>query len=165
MKKLLKVLMNWGKTFQLAPISYLLLAGLTGYVVWLISTKFMPFGSRDETHIAVIWGLIFAFIFSCYGLLFQINRSKKTTKHRWISLWLQILALPIGYGIYRWFLFLINVWDESWSGFYQVQVMTAWGLLILPLEKKRKRHLALLEYLSTINLARRISIFGAMDWN
>ena len=123
--------MNWGKTFQLAPISYLLLAGLTGYVVWLISTKFMPFGSRDETHIAVIWGLIFAFIFSCYGLLFQINRSKKTTKHRWISLWLQILALPIGYGIYRWFLFLINVWDESWSGFYQVQVMTAWGLLIL----------------------------------
>ena len=123
--------MNWGKTFQLAPISYLLLAGLTGYVVWLISTNFMPFGSRDETHIAVIWGLIFAFIFSCYGLLFQINRSKKTTKHRWISLWLQILALPIGYGIYRWFLFLINVWDESWSGFYQVQVMTAWGLLIL----------------------------------
>lgn len=131
MKKLLKVLRNWGKTFQLAPISYLLLAGLTGYVVWLISTNFMPFGSRDETHIAVIWGLIFAFIFSCYGLLFQINRSKKTTKHRWISLWLQALALPIGYGIYRWFLFLINVWDESWSGFYQVQVMTAWGLLIL----------------------------------
>ena len=131
MKKLLKVLRNWGKTFQLAPISYLLLAGLTGYVVWLISTNFMPFGSRDETHIAVIWGLIFAFIFSCYGLLFQINRSKKTTKHRWISLWLQILALPIGYGIYRWFLFLINVWDESWSGFYQVQVMTAWSLLIL----------------------------------
>lgn len=131
MKKLLKVLRNWGKTFQLAPISYLLLAGLTGYVVWLISTKFMPFGSRDETHIAVIWGLIFAFIFSCYGLLFQINRSKKTTKHRWISLWLQVLALPIGYGIYRWFLFLNNVWAESWSGFYQVQVMTAWGLLIL----------------------------------
>ena len=54
MKKLLKVLKNWGKTFQLAPISYLLLAGLTGYVVWLISTKFMPFGSRDETHIALI---------------------------------------------------------------------------------------------------------------
>ncbi len=131
MKKLLKVLRNWGKTFQLAPISYLLLAGLTGYVVWLISTKFMPFGSRDETHIAVIWGLLFAFIFSCYGLLFQINRSKKTTKHRWISLWLQALALPIGYGIYRWFLFLINVWDESWSGFYQVQAITAWGLLIL----------------------------------
>ena len=131
MKKLLKVLRNWGKTFQLAPISYLLLAGLTGYVVWLISTKFMPFGSRDETHIAVIWGLLFAFIFSCYGLLFQTNRSKKTTKHRWISLWLQVLALPIGYGIYRWFLFLNNVWDESWSGFYQVQVMTAWGLLIL----------------------------------
>ena len=131
MKKLLKILRNWGKTFQLAPISYLLLAGLTGYVVWLISTKFMPFGSRDETHIAVIWGLLFAFIFSCYGLLFQTNRSKKTTKHQWISLWLQVLALPIGYGIYRWFLFLINVWDESWSGFYQVQVMTAWGLLIL----------------------------------
>ena len=131
MKKLLKVLRNWGKTFQLAPISYLLLAGLTGYVVWLISTNFMPFSSRDETHIAVIWGLIFAFIFSCYGLLFQINRSKKTTKHRWISLWLQTLALPVGYGIYRWFLFLINVWDESWSWFYQVQVMTAWGLLIL----------------------------------
>lgn len=131
MKKLLKILRNWGKTFQLAPISYLLLAGLTGYVVWLISTKFMPFGSRDETHIAVIWGLLFAFIFSCYGLLFQINRSKKTTKHRWISLWLQTLALPIGYGIYRWFLFLINVWEESWSGFYQVQSMTAWGLLIL----------------------------------
>ena len=131
MKKLLKVLRNWGKTFQLAPISYILLAGLTGYVVWLISTKFMPFGSRDETHIAVIWGLLFAFIFSCYGLLFQTNRSKKATKHRWISLWLQVLALPVGYGIYRWFLFLINVWDESWSGFYQVQVMTAWGLLIL----------------------------------
>ena len=131
MKKLLKILRNWGKTFQLAPISYLLLAGLTGYVVWLISTKFMPFGSRDETHIALIWGLLFAFIFSCYGLLFQTNRSKKTTKHRWISLWLQVLALPIGYGIYRWFLFLNNVWDESWSGFYQVQVMTAWGLLIL----------------------------------
>lgn len=131
MKKLLKVLRNWGKTFQLAPISYLLLADLTSYVVWLISTKFMPFGSRDETHIAVIWGLIFAFIFSCYGLLFQINRNKKTTKHRWMSLWLQALALPIGYGIYRWFLFLINVWDESWSGFYQVQAITAWGLLIL----------------------------------
>ena len=131
MKKLLKILRNWGKTFQLAPISYLLLAGLTGYVVWLISTKFMPFGSRDETHMAVIWGLLFAFIFSCYGLLFQTNRSKKTTKHRWMSLWLQALALPIGYAIYRWFLFLINVWDESWSGFYQVQVMTAWGLLIL----------------------------------
>ena len=131
MKKLLKILRNWGKTFQLAPISYLLLAGLTGYVVWLISTKFMPFGSRDETHIALIWGLLFAFIFSCYGLLFQTNRSKKTTRHRWISLWLQVLALPIGYGIYRWFLFVNNVWAESWSGFYQVQVMTAWGLLIL----------------------------------
>ena len=131
MKKLLKVLRNWGKTFQLAPISYLLLAGLTGYVVWLISTDIMPFGNGDETHIAVIWSLIFAFIFSCYGLLFQTNRSKKTTRHRWISLWLQVLALPIGYGIYRWFLFVNNVWAESWSGFYQVQVMTAWGLLIL----------------------------------
>lgn len=131
MKKLLKILRNWGKTFQLAPISYLLLADLTSYVVWLISTKFMPFGSRDEAHVAVVWSLVFAFIFSCYGLLFQTNRSKKTTKHRWISLWLQVLALPIGYGIYRWFLFLNNVWAESWSGFYQVQVMTAWGLLIL----------------------------------
>ena len=131
MKKLLKILRNWGKTFQLAPISYLLLADLTSYVVWLISTKFMPFGSRDGAHVAVVWSLVFAFIFSCYGLLFQTNRSKKTTKHRWISLWLQVLALPIGYGIYRWFLFLNNVWAESWSGFYQVQVMTAWGLLIL----------------------------------
>jgi len=54
MKKLLKVLRNWGKTFQLAPISYLLLAGLTGYVVRLISTDIMPFGNGDETHIAVI---------------------------------------------------------------------------------------------------------------
>lgn len=131
MKKLLKILRNWGKTFQLAPISYLLLADLTSYVVWLISTKFMPFGSRDGAHVAVVWSLVFAFIFSCYGLLFQINRNKKTTKHRWISLWLQALALPIGYGIYRWFLFLINVWDESWSGFYQVQAITAWGLVIL----------------------------------
>ena len=86
MKKLLKVLRNWGKTFQLAPISYLLLAGLTGYVVWLISTDIMPFGNGDETHISVIRSLIFAFIFSCYGILFQINRNKKTTKHRWISL-------------------------------------------------------------------------------
>ena len=130
MKKLLKILRNWGKTFQLAPISYLLLAGLTGYVIWLISTGIMPF-ELGETHVAVVWSLVFAFIFSCYGLLFQINRNKKTTKHRWISLWLQALALPIGYGIYRWFLFLINVWDESWSGFYQVQAITAWGLVIL----------------------------------
>jgi hypothetical protein len=54
MKKLLKILRNWGKTFQLAPISYLLLADLTSYVVWLISTKFMPFGSRDGAHVAVV---------------------------------------------------------------------------------------------------------------
>lgn len=128
MKKLLKVLRNWGKTFQLAPISYLLLAGLTGYVIWLISTGIMPF-ELGETHVAVIWGLLFAFIFSCYGLFFQINRSKKTTKHQWMSLWLQALALPIGYAIYRWF--LINVWYGSWSGFYQVQAITAWGLVIL----------------------------------
>lgn len=128
MKKLLKVLRNWGKTFQLAPISYLLLAGLTGYVIWLISTGIMPF-ELGETHVAVIWGLLFAFIFSCYGLFFQINRSKKTTKHQWMSLWLQALALPIGYAIYRWF--LINVWYGSWSEFYQAQAMTAWGLLIL----------------------------------
>ena len=53
MKKLLKVLRNWGKTFQLAPISYLLLAGLTGYVIWLISTGIMPF-ELGETHVAVI---------------------------------------------------------------------------------------------------------------
>jgi hypothetical protein len=53
MKKLLKILRNWGKTFQLAPISYLLLAGLTGYVIWLISTGIMPF-ELGETHVAVI---------------------------------------------------------------------------------------------------------------
>ena len=40
-------------------------------------------------------------------------------------------------------------------------LLTYW----IPLEKKRKRDLDLLEYLSTINLALRISIFGAMDWN
>lgn len=40
-------------------------------------------------------------------------------------------------------------------------LLTYW----IPLEKKRKRDLDLLEYLSTINLARRISIFSAMDWN
>ena len=40
-------------------------------------------------------------------------------------------------------------------------LLTYW----IPLEKKRKRDLDLLEYLSTISLARRISIFGAMDWN
>ena len=130
MKKLLKVLRNWGKTFQLAPISYLLLAGLTGYVVRLISTDIMPFGNGDETHIAVIWGLIFSFIFSCYGILFQINRNKKTTKHRWISLWLQALALPVGYGIYRWFLFLIDIWGIG-NKFYGIQFIAAWGLLIL----------------------------------
>ena len=130
MKKLLKVLRNWGKTFQLAPISYLLLAGLTGYVVWLISTDIMPFGNGDETHIAVIWSLIFAFIFSCYGLLFQTNRSKKTTKHQWMSLWLQAFALPVGYGIYRWFLFLIDIWGIG-NKFYGIQFIAAWGLLIL----------------------------------
>ena len=130
MKKLLKVLRNWGKTFQLAPISYLLLAGLTGYVVWLISTDIMPFGNGDETHIAVIWSLIFAFIFSCYGLLFQTNRSKKTTKHQWMSLWLQAFALPVGYGIYRWFLFLIDIWGIG-NKFYGIQFIAAWGLIIL----------------------------------
>lgn len=130
MKKLLKILRNWGKTFQLAPISYLLLAGLTGYVVWLISTDIMPFGNGDETHIAVIWSLIFAFIFSCYGLLFQTNRSKKTTKHQWMSLWLQAFALPVGYGIYRWFLFLIDIWGIG-NKFYGIQFIAAWGLLIL----------------------------------